>query len=338
MKSIASLADDLGVTPAIIRSWQINLNLQHPRYSPDSAVYNSDWQDYFQEVARLRKQGLSFSKIRNVLQEQKPDPGGLPAFEPEAVSGNGNGNGSAPEAQGEVSEPSQPLHFSVSSPERSEPNRPTPEPSVLSSQSSGTFQSASSFSVNPQQSSSPNSASPSNQSLVQVESNLPSMQHLQHNMHEALLQQDMSKMAQTYVQLMENYQTLANRYNESAYIMGQLEEKNRSLEQLMNEKERHSDLSDSQKQEQIKELENHIQTLRDNLGQRDQNLDELKSSLQQRDQSLEQHQQQLVTKDEVSQVEKQLKLLAVSLFKQQEKTESEAEPGFWQRFGRLFGR
>lgn len=331
MKSIANLADDLGVTPAIIRSWQINLNLQHPRYSPDKAVYNSDWQQYFQEVARLRKQGLSFSKIRSLLQTQKPDAGDLPALELEVESATEKDSRvfePQSEAKNESIKPAQPLHFSVVSPERaplSTSEAPSPRP-VNQSQTS--YPAAPSFASG--------QALSANQSLVQMDSHLPSMQHLQHNMHEALLQQDMSKMAQTYVQLMENYQTLANRYNESAYIMGQLEEKNRSLEQLMHEKERHFEAQEGQKQAQVNELENHLQTLQKNIEQRDQNLGELKSSLEQREQSLEQHQQQLVTKDEVSQLEKQLKLLALSIFKQQEKTESAAELGFWQRMGRRF--
>lgn len=290
MKSISNLAEQLGVTPAIIRSWQINLNLDHPRYSPEEPVYDEQWQVFFEDVARLRKQGQSFSKIRAALAGSMPAPGSLP--EPGAHAGNGNGNGHAKAAPEAPPEPppapaeERPAGFSFSS---REPRSYTP----------------------PEE--------PGN-SLVSIgnNSNLPSLQNLQRNMHEALIHQDLTKMAQTYVQLMENYQTLATRFSESTYVIGQLEEKNRSLETLIGEKEHHFHDKEEAQIQRIKELEAHLANLR--------------ASLDRREDDLSRQQDTLVTKDEIGQVEKQLKLLAVTVFQQQEELAKQSQhQGFWQR-------
>lgn len=303
MKSISSLAEQLGVTPAIIRSWQINLNLDHPRYSPEEPVYNADWQSFFEEVAKLRKQGHSFSKIRSVLAASMPPANVLP--EPGAnppAPGNGNGNGAKPEAppaepEARQSEAPQHLNFSFNSREPRSYAPPTP-------------------------------ADEPGNALVRVnpDANLPSVQNLQRNMHEALLHQDLTKMAQTYVQLMENYQSLASRYSESTYVLGQLEEKNKSLETLMNEKEEHFRDKEQSQQQRIQELESHLSNLR--------------SSLNRREADLSRQQDSMVTKDEISQVEKQLKMLAVTVFQQQEELgrKQEQSGGIWGKIkSRLFG-
>jgi DNA-binding transcriptional MerR regulator len=294
MKSIATLAENLGVTPAIIRSWQINLNLEHPRYSPEEPVYDDSWQNFFEEVARLRKQGHSFSKIRAVLSASMPSEASLPAPGAAPKNGNGNGNGNGKKA-----------------PE-------VPEPPAETSQQNL------SFSFNSRE---PRSYAPeeSSQSLVAVnpQSNLPSMQNLQRNMHEALLHQDLTKMAQTYVQLMENYQTLASRYSESTYVLGQMEEKNRSMETLLHEKETHFHEKEQAQMQRIQELESHLANLRQSLNRREADLSH--------------SQEQLVTKDEISQVEKQLKLLAVTVFQQQEELAKSQNAGFWSKLKqRLF--
>ncbi len=315
MKSISNLADQLGVTPAIIRSWQINLNLDHPRYSPDEAVYDEDWQRFFAEVARLRKQGQSFSRIRTSLagelpaRTSLPEPGQTKAAPPTNGSssaqtpGNGNGNGTS------AVKPA-PLEHAV--PERE------PEPVEAAGPSGFSFNSREPRSYTPDEA--------PGHSLVRVSSdaNLPSVQSLQRNMHEALIHQDMTKMAQTYVQLMENFQTLSQRYTESAYVIGQLEEKNRSLENLMHEKEDHFQDKEQAQVKRIQELEAHLESL--------------KSSLNKREQDLSQSKDQLVTKDEITQVEKQLKLLAVSVFQQQEELKNSQNQGFWQKLKqRLLG-
>lgn len=319
MKSIANLADELGVTPAIIRSWQINLNLEHPRYAPDDAVYNADWTVFFGEVARLRKQGQSFSRIRSSLISQQPHPDTLPSLESlqrktavASPSSGGNGKASpfqAPEVSSErvlrpesdasdlgiygPDEPS-PLNFSFTSRDR-RPALPVEDPG---------------------------------NALVRMgsENNLPSVQHLQRHMHEALVQQDLSKMAQTYVQLMENFQSLATRYGESHYVMGQLEEKAHALEKELQTKEQHFQAQEQLQRKRIAELEQHLESL--------------KGTLNRREQDLAQHQDTLVTKDEISEVEKQLKLLAVTVFQQQEELarKSEAPSGFWQRFRQRWTR
>lgn len=309
MKSIANLAEQLGVTPAIIRSWQINLNLEHPRYSPEEPVYNEDWQAFFEEVARLRKQGQSFSKIRSALAASMPGAGVLP--EP----------GSHPPSNGNGAKPVPPA------PVPSAPVEPVAEAENRQNLS---------FSFNsrdPRSYAPPSPGEEPGHSLVRVnpDANLPSLQHLQRNMHEALLHQDLTQMAQTYVQLMENYQSLASRYSESTYVLGQLEEKTRSLETLMHEKEEH--FRDKEQvlhekelaqQQRIQELEAHLSNLR--------------ASLDRREDDLSRQQDTLVTKDEISQVEKQLKLLAVTVFQQQEDLARNQQTGFWGKVKqRLFG-
>jgi hypothetical protein len=304
MKSIANLAEQLGVTPAIIRSWQINLNLDHPRYSPEEPVYDAQWQAFFGEVARLRKQGQSFSKIRSALATNMPSAGNLP--QPGThPPGNGNGNGTK------------------TAPQAPPPESPAPEPEPAANLS---------FSFNSREPRSYAPAEDPGHSLVRVQpdAHLPSVQHLQRNMHEALIHQDLTQMAQTYVQLMENYQSLAARYSESTYVLGQLEEKNRSLEALMHEKEQHFQDKEQNLREKevsqvqrIQELETHLNTLR--------------SSLNRREADLSRQQDVLVTKDEISQVEKQLKLLAVTVFQQQEELARSQHSGFWSKLkNRLF--
>ncbi|PKL75959.1 MAG: hypothetical protein CVV27_12705 [Candidatus Melainabacteria bacterium HGW-Melainabacteria-1] len=306
MKSIANLAEQLGVTPAIIRSWQINLNLEHPRYSPEEPVYDDQWQTFFANVARLRKQGQSFSKIRAALAESLPPAASLPELGAQAGNGNGNGHGkpASPAAPGVLpdalpgvppgggADDPQPMNFSFSS---REPRTYAPDEEQ-------------------------------GQSLVPVgpNSNLPALQNLQRNMHEALIHQDLTKMAQTYVQLMENYQTLASRYSENSYVLGQLEEKNRALETLMNEKEEHFQDKEQAQIRRIQELESHLDNLKSSLQRREQDLSRQQDTLSRQ-------QDTLVTKDEISQVEKQLKLLAVTVFQQQEELAKSQHAGFWQK-------
>lgn len=288
MKSIANLAEDLGVTPAIIRSWQINLNIEHPRYQPDEPVYDTQWQGFFADVARLRKQGHSFGKIRTILASAMPDSHHLP--QPGKAVAKGNGNGA---------------------------NKTQASDETLVNEVDAA--NSLSFSFNSRDPRSYHPSEESSQALVKLgsDSNLPALQGLQRNMHEALIHQDLTKMAQTYVQLMENYQTLAAKYTESAYAMGQMEEKAKSLETLLHEKESHFQDKEQAQIKRIQELESH--------------LDHLRQSLQQRETDLNQSQEQLVTKDEISQVEKQLKLLAVTVFQQQEELAKNQNSGFWSK-------
>ncbi len=289
MKSIASLSEDLGVTPAIIRSWQINLNIEHPRYQPEEPVYDVHWQRFFEDVARLRKQGHSFGKIRTILASTMPDQHSLPVPGKAPAKGNGNGNGASK-------------------------SKAADEAVLNDAEVPGQLN----FSFNSRDPRSYNPAEESSQALVKLgsDSNLPALQGLQRNMHEALIHQDLTKMAQTYVQLMENYQTLASKYTESAYAMGQMEEKTKSLETLLHEKENHFQDKEQAQIKRIQELESH--------------LDHLRQSLNQREADLNQSQEQLVTKDEISQVEKQLKLLAVTVFQQQELAKNQ-QSGFWSK-------
>lgn len=347
MKSIAHLADSLGVTPAIIRSWQINLNLDHPRYQPDDPVYNADWEHFFQEVARLRKEGHSFGKIRTVMAQARPAADSLPAPGTHRSGGNGsNGQGAsvAQDFQAARAEPHEALPSESSDDDLGIYGPPKDERDALSfSFSSRERRKGPIIDDSPPQPSTPasiqaagamqNPASGNSNALVQMnaDGNLPSVQHLQNNMHEALIKQDLTRMAQTYVQLMENYQILASRYSESSYLMGQLEEKSNSLEERLKEKderlqekEQHHREKEREQVQRIQELEAHLETL--------------KSSLHRREDELSQHQDKLVTREQITDVEQQLKMLAVSVFQQQEEQKSQDKEGFWQRIGRIFGR
>ena len=331
MKSISNLADALGVTPAIIRSWQINLNLEHPRYNPDEPVYNPDWENFFEEVARLRKQGHSFSKIRNLIAQMRPSDATLPVPGSQPSNGNG-GNGSQTQSfQAPQVEASTTLHSDDEDDDLGVYGPPKEERENLSfSFSSRERRKAPVLDDTPPPMPSANT---NGNAMVHLgaEGNLPSVQHLQNNMHEALIKQDLTRMAQTYVQLMENYQILATRYSESSYVMGQLEEKSKSLEGRLEEKDQHmkdkEQLYLEKEREQIQriqELEAHLETL--------------KSSLDRREDDLSQHQEKLVTRDQITDVEQQLKMLAVTVFQQQEEMNQQRDEGFWKRLGRIFGR
>lgn len=283
MKSIADLAEQLGVTPAIMRSWQINLNLEHPRYEPDVLIYDAEWEAFFTAVARLRKEGQSFSKIKASLSGQIP-----PLPKPSAAKGPAS---AVPVDLAEASEETlasenKGRSFSFSSRER--------PPLPLNEETGQT-------------------------TLIQLRSDtaLAPVQHLQRDMHEALITQDLSRMAQTYLQLMENYQSLAARYSESTYVLGQLEEKNRALEHQIQDKQAHFADKEQSQQQRIQELENHLKTLKQSLNQREEDL-----ALQQ---------ETLVTKEQVAQVEQQIKRLAATVIDHQAQQAEAAKRGFWQR-------
>ena len=298
MKSTQDIAESLGITVAILRSWQINLNLDHPRYAPEAPVYPEDWAEYFTQVARLRRQGMSFRNIREELKAQLPTQ---PPQIPPAVSS--------------VKPADKPL--SVTS---------APTPPL-----------ASSTPANP---SSPSHALPvtaSSQALVNqnVQPGTPSVQALQNHMHEALLQQDLTKMAQTYVHLMENYQNLASRFSENTYLLGQLEEKSSALETRLAEKEQHYREQELQHQAQTERLEAHIQSLQKALDHSDDRFDTAQNHLQKKEADLSTQQEKMVTKQEIASVEEQLKGIQSSLQQQQEMLAAEQNKSFWQR---LLGR
>ncbi len=286
MKSTQEIAEALGITVAILRSWQINLNLDHPRYAPDAPVYDNAWNDYFTQVARLRRQGMSFRSIREELQAQQP--------------------AQAPVVAPAVNTPKS-LHGTASSLEPSSPSA-TPMPVTASSQA-----------------------------LVSqhVQPGTPSIQALQNHMHEALLQQDLTKMAQTYVHLMENYQNLASRFSENTYLLGQLEEKASALETRLAEKEQHHREQEAQHQLQTERLEAHIQSLQKALDHSDERFDTAQNHLQKKEADLTAQQEKLVTKNEMVSVAEQLHQIQSALEEQQEMLAAEQSKSFWQR---LFGR
>lgn len=310
MKSISDLAEELGVTPAIIRSWQINLNLDHPRYSPEEPVYDGDWEHFFQEVARLRKQGKSFSKIRNALSREMPSAEILP--EPgAAVRKNGNGRKQAasfqpPEIQ--ATESQSMIRSDLDEEDELGVYGP-PAPDALSF-------SFSSRDRRPK----PNLEEPGSalMRMQQQEKGLAPVQHLQRDMYEAMLEKDMGKMARTYGQMLESYQTLASRFSETTYVIGQLEEKNRSLEHQIQDKEKFFQEKEESQIQRIQELEAHLQAL--------------KSSLNHREADLSHQKEKLVQREQMEEVEKQIKMLAVTVFKQQEAMQASENQGFWQRF------
>ncbi|MBT9546838.1 MAG: MerR family transcriptional regulator [Candidatus Sericytochromatia bacterium] len=302
MKSIAALAEDLGVTPAIIRSWQINLNLKMPKYGNDEPVLNEAWQQFFEQVAHLRKEGQSFSKIRTALATITPSEKTLP--EPGSQQNNQAPSSSAPLSPAQIFQPQ----------EIKQNHKHEPAPQVIRSEMSsddllGIY----------------GPPSEANQSMTlpalvaDPKQNLGALQHLQSNMHEAILQKDLQKMTHTYVQLVENYQALASRYSESTYVIGQLEEKNRALE-------------DKLKQDQALQAEK-AQQMEAHVGS-------LKNMLESQNNRLDQHSSSLVTKDEIDNVEKQIKLLAVTVFKQQQMQQmaSQSNGNFWGKLKSLFSR
>jgi len=320
MQSIASLAEDLGVTPAIIRSWQINLNLKIPKYGNDELVFNQDWQVVFHKVAQLRKEGQSFSKIRLALAALLPSEASLPE----------------PGSQATPAHPKT-AHEKTFHPEDLKSANITPPVirSDLSSQERlGIYGPATEIMTQNPASSSPTETFQPKEAVAQTSNNaatqivLPALvsdskqgmgalQTIQNNMHEAILQKDLQKMTHTYVQLVENYQALASRYSESTYLIGQMEEKQLALEEkLIQERSNH--------QEKVKDLEAHLNSLKDLLNTQTTRLDQQSASL--------------VTKNEIDQVEKQIKLLAVTVFKQQQQqAENKTPEGFWAKLkSRLF--
>lgn len=323
MKSIAHLANDLGVTPAIIRSWQINLNLDHPRYNPEDPVYNNDWQHFFQEVARLRKQGKSFSKIRSALSQAIPSGEQLP--EPDSLKARKN------DTEVPLSEKKSPTH-QYQPPEvsregkqhtlRTDENEANELGVYGPDKTSESTPEAHSFSFSsrerpPRANLEDNSNSHSLVRMQGHENSLAPVQHLQRDMYEAMLEKDMGKMAHTYVQMIENYQTLASRFSESTYVIGQLEEKNRALENKIEDKEQVFQDKEKNQLQRIQELENHLKSL--------------KSSLEQREADLDHQKDKLVHKDQINDVEKQIKMLAVTVFKQQEALKESQNQSVWQR-------
>ncbi len=289
MKSTQDIAEDLGITVAILRSWQINLNLDHPRYEPEDMVYNSDWQDYFAQVARLRRKGLSFRNIRTELQAKQPVP---PAEAPQAS-----------------------------------PAKPAVSPSYTSPHSQASHNSVSNSTV---------PVTASSQALVNqnTQPGTPSVQALQNNMHEALLQQDLTKMAQTYVHLMENYQNLAGRFSENTYLLGQLEEKASALETRLKENEQHYREQEAQHASHTQRLESHIETLKQALENSDERFDGAQDHLRKKDADLESHQKNMVTKGEMSDVGQQLQDLQRVIQQQNEMLEAERNLSFFQRLFR----
>lgn len=285
MKSTQDIAEALGITVAILRSWQINLNLEHPRYAPEDKIYDAPWIDYFTQVARLRRQGMSFRNIREELQTQQPQQ--IPQL---PISSSFT--------------PTETQSHSVSH----APNMPNNLPVTASSQA-----------------------------LVNqnTQPGTPSIQSLQNHMHEALLQQDLTKMAQTYVHLMENYQNLAGRFSENTYLLGQFEEKSSALETRLEEKEKHYREQEQQHKAQTEQLEAHIQSLQKALDHSDDRFDTAQGHLQKKEADLNAHHEKLVTKNEMASVGDQLKDIQSALHQQQQLLAAEQNKGFWQR---LLGR
>ena len=290
MKSLQAMAESLGITVAILRSWQINLNLEHPRYEAELPVYPPEWERYFEQVSQLRRQGLSFRKIRQQLQGQQPAH--APA-EPHAVDLPASPAMTEPHRDGQR-----------------EPHRET-------------------HAVMP--------VTASSQALVDQNprNGTPSVQALQKHMHEALVQQDLTKMAQTYVHLMENYQNLAGRFSENTYLLGQLEEKAEALELRLEEKDAHNKEKEARYEAHTRQLEAHIDTLQKALDSSDERFDQAQGHLQKKEADLDAHQQTLVTKEEIQSMEARLEGLQAVLSQQNDLLQAESKKGFWQR---LFGK
>lgn len=263
MKSLEQISEQLNITPAIVRSWQINLNLQLPPHANDVPIFNEDWEIYFEKVAHLRKQGVNFKKIRTQLAAEQPSV--------------------------------QELVF---------PEEPTPDQAPKASPSEPFIPPAVDSELLPSHVELPAELA-SSVHLVPLSDNKPMVQNPEST--DLVLQRDLNKMTQTYVQLVENYQALASRYSESTFHIGQLEEKNRALEDK-------AQLLEDTKNEQIEQLESHISALKEMLEAQEQRLDHAD--------------QNQAHKTDVAKVESQLKLLAATVFRQQDANTNEPH-GFW---------
>jgi predicted RNase H-like nuclease (RuvC/YqgF family) len=146
-----------------------------------------------------------------------------------------------------------------------------------------------------------------------VPSGTQALQKLTPESRELLLRQELKKMSNSYVRMVENYQALASRYSESTYTIGQLEEKNRALE------------------ERLRQLE---QSHQQEAGHMLAHIDTLKHQTETQEERLDHQAEELVTHAHLQEVEKQIKLLTVTLFRQQQ---TPPPTGFWGRMrARLF--
>jgi DNA-binding transcriptional MerR regulator len=283
MITISALAEQLGVTPAIIRSWQINLNLPLPAVNGSEQSFDEQWQQVFSRVAQLRKQGQSFSQIRQTLAgtlPPLPDTAARPFVPPAATTTH-------------VVKPS------VSEQELGMYGPQVPVPTA--SQTAHPLAPAPATPPSPVPDKSP------------VATGSQALQKLTPESRELLLRQELKKVSNSYVRMVENYQALASRYSESTYTIGQLEEKNRALE------------------ERLRQIE---QAHQQQAGQMLAHIDTLKHQTEVQEERLDHHSEELVTHAHLQEVEKQIKLLTVTLFRQQQ---TPTPTSFWERMrARLF--
>lgn len=284
MITISALAEQLGVTPAIIRSWQINLNLPLPAVNGSEQSFDEQWQQVFSRVAQLRKQGQSFSQIRQTLAgtlPPLPDTAARPFVPPAATTTR--------VVKPSVSEQDLGMYG---------PQAPVPTASQAAHPLAGAP--------------APPPASPAPEKSP-VTTGSQALQKLTPESRELLLRQELKKVSNSYVRMVENYQALASRYSESTYTIGQLEEKNRALE------------------ERLRQIE---QSHQQEAGQMLAHIDTLKHQTEAQEERLDHQSEELVTHAHLQEVEKQIKLLTVTLFRQQQ---AQTPTGFWGRMrARLF--
>lgn len=374
--NITELADELGVTPAIVRSWHTYLNLTIPDQG-EVPTYDSHWQHIFREIAELRKNGISFNeiaeKIAPLLAGETDEialpngGGGLDENTIAALLGDSldlpNPDesiltttlvGASPVEQPESPSPAPSLGSPFKRPTPAVAPAESQEPSeiraftppVLSSQDQskvirsdltekdllgmygppgGPDPMSSPQPKRDVSMSMPESASRTAfESMIEDRKQLPviqlpsepvsqEIQAIQDNMREAVSQQDVAKMVESYSRLVESYQALASRYSESTFRIGQIDEQKNQLEQKVQELQK----TESEKMEHLKA---HIGSLKNMLESEESRFEKLEEDM--------------VSKTRMEQVEKHLKLLTVTLLKQQNEP---APTGFFARLKGLFG-
>lgn len=372
--NITELADELGVTPAIVRSWHTYLNLTVPGQG-EVPTYDSHWQHIFREIAELRKNGISFNEIAEKIapllagetDEIAPPNGGGGLDENTIAALLGDPLDSpnpdesvlpttlvepSPEKRAEPPAPSAGSPFKRPTPAAIAVDTPEPSeirafmPPVLSSQDQSkvirsdltekdllgmygppggpdpltSSQPKRDISMNLPESASRTAF----ESMIEDRKQLPviqlpaepvsqEIQAIQDNMREAVSQQDVAKMVESYSRLVESYQALASRYSESTFRIGQIDEQKNQLEQKVQELQK----TEGEKMEHLKA---HIGSLKNMLESEESRFEKLEEDM--------------VSKTRMEQVEKHLKLLTVTLLKQQNEP---APRGFFARLKGLFG-
>lgn len=351
---IIELAEILGVTPAIIRSWQNNLNFNIPKDDNNEWIYDQNWQNIFKQVSDLRKLGNSFSQISEQISGLVPQAGILPKSSGKASKRKNLKLASTSPTTSESANDSDIKSFSPppitskeevkvvrsnvsekdilglygphgeEEEEKKEPEDPLaqvshPKNALIQEnaiQTLESYQPMSAFeSVLVEKNAQP--IIPWSAETISKE-----LQLLEKNMVNAVSEQDIRQMMDTYTRLVESYQALASRYSESSMKIGELEQKNKDLESRIEEgHSREQELKDKDSQE-VEQLRAHVGSLKKMLEGQDDRLSKQSEELN----------KNLITSEHVDAVKKEVRLLTLHMMKQEE----ERQQGFFAKLKALF--